>query len=71
MADDADRAGVVLERAEARYWQARRAARAHVARRSDDCRDCGEPIEPRRLTAEPTAIRCTACQTQHEGRRHG
>ena len=32
------------------------------------CDDCGEPIEPARLDAQPTAVRCTECQHRHERR---
>ncbi len=32
------------------------------------CVSCGEPIEPRRLEAYPTAKRCFACQTSREHR---
>jgi len=31
-----------------------------------ECRDCGEPIAPARLSAYPTAARCVACQQAHE-----
>jgi DnaK suppressor protein len=30
------------------------------------CKDCDEPIDERRLAAEPFAIRCTACQGRLE-----
>ena len=30
------------------------------------CRDCGEPIEPKRLQAVPWADRCLSCQEQAE-----
>ena len=30
------------------------------------CKDCDEPIDGRRLAAEPFAIRCTACQGRVE-----
>lgn len=30
------------------------------------CRDCSEPIPSSRLTAQPWASRCIACQTRHE-----
>jgi hypothetical protein len=30
------------------------------------CMDCGGAIPAARLKAIPTAIRCTACQLQHE-----
>ena len=31
-----------------------------------DCASCGEPIDPRRLEAQPEAPLCVACQTQRE-----
>lgn len=34
------------------------------------CLSCGEEIPRARLLAQPTAIRCAACQMQHESRRH-
>jgi RNA polymerase-binding transcription factor DksA len=30
------------------------------------CVDCGEDIGVKRLQAEPTAVRCTACQIRYE-----
>ena len=30
------------------------------------CTDCGVDIDPRRLLAQPTAIRCTRCQAEAE-----
>lgn len=30
------------------------------------CLDCDEPIDARRLQAEPFAVRCAPCQTQRE-----
>ena len=30
------------------------------------CKDCDETIDPRRLAAEPFAVRCTACQGRFE-----
>lgn len=30
------------------------------------CKDCDEAIDPRRLSAEPFAVRCTACQGRFE-----
>lgn len=32
------------------------------------CLDCYEPIPKKRLKANPHAIRCTECQTDHERR---
>lgn len=34
------------------------------------CLGCGEEIPRARLLAQPMAIRCAACQMQHESRRH-
>ena len=34
------------------------------------CRDCGEPVGWPRLNANPTALRCIACQAAYE-RSHG
>jgi DnaK suppressor protein len=33
-----------------------------------ECPDCGEAIEPARLAAVATALRCAACQQRAEGR---
>jgi len=33
------------------------------------CRECGDRIDPRRLAAQPTALRCVGCQAVAEGRR--
>ena len=30
------------------------------------CVDCGEPIDPARMKALPTALRCVRCQSRHE-----
>jgi RNA polymerase-binding protein DksA len=35
-----------------------------------NCRDCGEPVGWPRLNANPTALRCIACQERYE-RAHG
>ena len=44
-------------------------ARARLlAGRYGECIDCGEPIAPARLQAQPAASRCTACQTAREKR---
>ncbi|HKI64112.1 MAG TPA: TraR/DksA C4-type zinc finger protein [Burkholderiales bacterium] len=43
------------------------AARARAADgRYGMCEDCGEPIPPGRLQANPTALRCAACQGRRE-----
>ncbi len=34
-----------------------------------DCADCGDPIPMARLTAQPAALRCAACQTAYEHKR--
>lgn len=34
------------------------------------CVDCGTEIEPARLIAEPTVLRCTACQQRYEHQHH-
>ncbi len=36
-----------------------------------ECRDCGKPIAPARLSAYPTAARCVACQHAYEVRAAG
>ena len=33
------------------------------------CTACGNPIDPRRLAAQPTALRCLECQAVAEGRK--
>jgi DnaK suppressor protein len=33
------------------------------------CRECGSRIDPRRLAAQPTALRCLGCQAAAEGGR--
>lgn len=30
------------------------------------CQDCEEPIDPRRLSVQPAALRCAACQAARE-----
>lgn len=43
------------------------AARARIAQGTYGvCADCSEPIEPKRLDAQPTARRCLACQERRE-----
>jgi DnaK suppressor protein len=32
-----------------------------------NCNECGSPIDPRRLIAQPTALRCRECQVVAEG----
>ena len=31
------------------------------------CRDCDEPINPKRLEFDPTALRCIDCESKREG----
>lgn len=31
------------------------------------CRDCNEPINPKRLEFDPTALRCIECESKREG----
>ena len=31
------------------------------------CKECGSPIDPRRLVAQPAALRCRECQVVAEG----
>lgn len=33
---------------------------------SDECEDCGQPIEPARRMAAPFAVRCVHCQAAAE-----
>lgn len=63
MADDADKAQAQMEWLEQFRTQHRR---KHVMRASDYCVDCQELIEPQRLKAVPTAIRCIDCQSDWE-----
>lgn len=73
---------VIYERAQAATEQATRAAidetlhrpkeSAHTNRQGQRiCRDCEEPIDPRRLRAWPTAVRCTECQAIHDQYQRG
>lgn len=71
--DDADRAQRsseseaerILAAARARNRQARAAGESMPAGRL--CGDCDDPIDARRLAAEPDARRCTPCQRTAEG----
>ena len=48
------------------------AALARMAMESyGECIDCGEPIAPARLAAQPTATRCIACQSAWEKKAGG
>lgn len=47
-----------------------RAVRAALKRLDEGrwgiCQDCDEPIDPRRLSVQPAALRCAACQAARE-----
>ena len=64
----------LVDRAQAREEQDRELAlRAHNARvaqaaGSGVCLDCKEPIDKRRLAANPAAIRCSDCQCDEDKR---
>lgn len=62
MADDADRASEILERAMANY-QRRQPA---ISIRLKTCHECGVSIPAERLSIAPYAIRCLPCQRRHE-----
>lgn len=75
----------LVDRAQAREEAEREAAlerardRAHEASRETPfeiegrrvCLECFEPIDRRRLKANPQAVRCLECQTTQERRRRG
>lgn len=63
---EVDSAGVERHLAELRQIELARARLA--AGTYGQCADCGEPIAPARLLAQPTAARCTACQAALERR---
>lgn len=64
----------LVDRAQAREELDRQLAlRAHNARLSQAagsgiCLDCREPIDARRLQANPAAVRCTDCQSGQDKR---
>lgn len=62
MADDADRAQAVLDRAMHQY----RRPEPVVSLRLRQCRSCYEPIPLERLSVAPYATRCLPCQRLHE-----
>lgn len=72
--DDAnDEARAEVEEAEverhlAELRQIEQARQRLAEGRYGQCVDCGEPIAPARLAAQPAAARCTACQAAAEGR---
>ena len=53
-----------------RHIQELRAIDAALLRLSEgrygECLDCGDEIDPRRLEAYPTALRCVDCQNRYE-----
>lgn len=61
---EVDDAELALHLAELR--QIERARERLAAGDYGQCSDCGEAIAPARLLAQPTATRCTACQSAAE-----
>lgn len=57
---------VELERAQAELADVRAARRAVADGHYGVCRDCAIAIAPARLAANPSALRCAACQQQYE-----
>ena len=69
LGDDRFRAGMahVDKQRDQEELMAIDAARARIADGSyGECADCGVPIPVERLEAQPTALRCVACQTRYE-----
>ena len=70
--DDADRAEVQVSTETARCLAAHLARVHHPRPVATDaqgariCRDCGDPLTPARLHAQPGAVRCVECQADHE-----
>lgn len=63
-----DLRGVEVEIDRARLDDIRRAQRRMAEGRYGVCCDCAETIPGERLLAQPTAIRCAACQAAFEAR---
>ena len=63
--EERHRAQSLLEHAARRQ---RERAAAAPSTRPRACADCGDPIPPRRLRAEPRTTRCTTCQARQEVR---
>lgn len=61
MADDCDLATDLAEREREAILSRRRAVQAPAAVGDRTCRDCGDPIEPRRLAVLPTTTWCAEC----------
>jgi len=71
MTDIADKASEREQQLNSDAMQAHRARvqAAETPRLKDGhrvCLDCDDPIDPRRLAANPAAVRCTECQLFHE-----
>lgn len=65
MADEVDRANDLSE--DRRIVEIRAISRSLERKNiSGECHDCGEDIEPKRLAALPSALRCISCQDAHE-----
>lgn len=70
----ADRSRDVVDEAQADHATLELDQVVAALRRIDDgsygrCKDCGEPIDERRLVAMPAAAYCVACQAVHEHER--
>jgi len=71
MSDDADRASELEQLRLSRALKAQREGRPpaetpQLLNGKRICKDCGFPIEKKRLKANPSAVRCTECQSYHE-----
>ena len=69
LGDDRFRAGMehVDKQRDQEELMAIDAARGRIADGSyGECIDCGRPIPVERLKAQPTALRCVACQSRYE-----
>ena len=67
VADDTTTADFADARRDIEEYQAGRTALARLeAGDYGTCTDCGEPIPPARLAAQPFAVRCIACQERAE-----
>lgn len=66
--DPADEATDLAERERTAAIARHRAigSAGRLARRDGSCRRCGEPIDPRRLAAQPDALNCIACELELE-----
>lgn len=69
---DAMQAQAMAQASEQRRAETQRRIAAALRRLDDgeygDCRDCGEPIDPRRLQFDPTVQLCIDCADKSESR---